>query len=1021
MKPICLIVKAFGPYAGEQVFDFRQLDGCCLFLITGPTGSGKTTVLDAICYALYGDTSGRERDATQMRSQHSDPAVPTEVTFDFALGAQHYRVWRKPQQDRPKKKGEGVKTEAAQAMLWKRTGLTDDTVDGEPLATRAGEVTAKIEELLGFRSAQFRQVVLLPQDKFRELLLADSHQRQEILETLFRTEIYRLIEQEMKDACKAIRDQLGEIKIRRDTVLRLAQVENEVELGDRLAAVEAQLTQVAKELDARRKEKVAADGALQVGRDAQAKLLELDEANKALAKLAAREKEISEKQARHSLGLKARDLRDAETQRDRRAEEAQKARRDLEGAVQRQVQAQEQVGKAQAELARQQQRQGEAETQRKEQTRLESLVQRVKRLIQAQSDLAGLEEAAKKLISDHDQAVQKLADLAKQREQADKDLTAADKLACLVDARRTALGQANIDHANRVKLNEARAQTSRLTSERDRAVNAAHDAQQELDNAVIDLQSKEKALQCGFAGHLAKSLKRGEPCPVCGSKDHPAPAKAAEDTPAPAELDQLRETLKSLEKSRKAADKKEASLEKELAVAIKEAESLAEQLGDKSKAKVDNLAEELERRRRELVAAEQAQAKAGELQKAITQLEQHKLEAARQADALQARVREQEATVQSHKGTVGEREAEVPPELRDPDALKIAIDRTKASVRQLEDDLAAAHRLAAAAGEATAGCAAAVKTMESVAAEAGSAAQADVKSFKQRLLQAGFDTETRYKVSKLVDEQISVLEQEIDRYQEDVAAVRDRQQRAAELSKGLHRPDISAMESSASQAQNAVEDALRRQTALAGRRTQITDWQKSLADDGRVMADLDNKYRVIGYIADVANGTNPQNITFQRFVLGALLDDVLVAASQRLKIMSKGRYLLQRQRDPADRRRAAGLDLEVHDAYTGQTRPVCTLSGGESFLAALSLALGLADVVQSYAGGIYLDTMFIDEGFGSLDAEALDAAMHALIDLQKGGRIVGIISHVAELKERIDVRLEVSAGKSGSTARFVKG
>jgi len=169
----------------------------------------------------------------------------------------------------------------------------------------------------------------------------------------------------------------------------------------------------------------------------------------------------------------------------------------------------------------------------------------------------------------------------------------------------------------------------------------------------------------------------------------------------------------------------------------------------------------------------------------------------------------------------------------------------------------------------------------------------------------------------------------------------------------------------------------------------------------------------------VAGGSNAQNITFQRFVLGALLDDVLLAASERLRIMSKGRYQLQRQQDPSDRRRAAGLDLEVHDAYTGLTRPACTLSGGESFLAALALALGLADVVQSYAGGIRLDTIFIDEGFSSLDSESLDDALRALIDLQQAGRVVGVISHVAELKERIDKRLEVTAGRAGSVAKFV--
>jgi exonuclease SbcC len=178
---------------------------------------------------------------------------------------------------------------------------------------------------------------------------------------------------------------------------------------------------------------------------------------------------------------------------------------------------------------------------------------------------------------------------------------------------------------------------------------------------------------------------------------------------------------------------------------------------------------------------------------------------------------------------------------------------------------------------------------------------------------------------------------------------------------------------------------------------------------------------VVGRISEVASGHNPQGITFQRFVLGALLDDVLIAATERLQIMSHRRYSLQRRAERSDRRTSGGLDLEVLDSYTGMARPVSTLSGGESFLASLALALGLSDVVQAYAGGIHLDTIFVDEGFGSLDPEALDLAFRALVDLQRGGRLVGIISHVPDLRERIDTRLEIIPDRRGSTVRFVIG
>jgi exonuclease SbcC len=187
------------------------------------------------------------------------------------------------------------------------------------------------------------------------------------------------------------------------------------------------------------------------------------------------------------------------------------------------------------------------------------------------------------------------------------------------------------------------------------------------------------------------------------------------------------------------------------------------------------------------------------------------------------------------------------------------------------------------------------------------------------------------------------------------------------------------------------------------------------------LQEAEREYEITGRISEVANGNNADRITFQRFVLAALLDEVLIAASERLRVMSEGRFLLQRTLGPADRRTASGLDLEVHDMYTGTARPVSTLSGGESFLASLSLALGLADVVQTHSGGIHLDTIFIDEGFGSLDPEALELAYRALADLQRGGRLVGIISHVPDLKEQCPARLEVSPGRRGSVARFVLG
>ena len=1018
MKPICLTVQAFGPYADKQVFDFRQLQDRCLFLITGPTGAGKTTVLDAICYALYGDTSGQERDASQMRSQHSDPSIATEVTFDFCLGTQCYRVWRKPQQSRPKKRGEGVITEAAQATLWKRTGIEDDADEGEPISTRATEVTEKVEHLLGFRSAQFRQVVLLPQGRFRELLLADSRQRQEILETLFSTEMYRWVEQALKEARNGLYQKLEDLKISRAKVLELAGVENESQLRDRLAAIATEIGNVSEELGRRRTTKAEADTVLQSGKETQARLTELDEANRAFTKLTGRKAEIDGKKAQCQSGKRAAGLRDVDALREQRAKEHKKALNALKMAIEAQATAQGNLDKASSELTRQQQRQAEVDTLRKEQDHLDGLIDRVKKLVEAQEELSRQQEIAKKLAKEHGQAKKELVKVEKDLEQKRGGLIAAEKLAALVDARRAALKQADKDSTNRTKLQEVEALSKRLASDHTKAAKAAESAQQTLDAAVEKLQKLEKALQMGYAGHLAKSLKPGEPCPVCGSKDHPAPIKAAGAVPDPDELDALREEIKDLDTTRKTSERKESSLAKELAVAQAEAQSLREQLGKKASASAVELQESLEASRAELIASEQAQTNAEQSKGEIEKQQSEQVGLAQQVEQLQAKVQDEDRVVQALSGTLKEREAEIPEDLRAPETLQAEIAKTKKTLKQLAGELASAQAAAKTAGEALAGYTAASDAVKRTADEAGQIVEAEAKNFTARLTQAGFETENQYRVAKLSDEQIALLEQLIEAYGRELAAAKDRVDRAADAARDVHRPNVPALETAVREAQAAIEEGLRKLTEFEGQKKQVNQWLESLINDSQQMASLDKEYQTVGYVADVANGTNPQNVTFQRFVLGALLDDVLRAASQRLKIMSKGRYLLQRQQDTLDRRRAGGLDLEVHDSYTGMSRPAGTLSGGESFLAALSLALGLADVVQSYAGGVYLDAIFIDEGFGSLDTEALDAAMQALIDLQKSGRLVGIISHVPELKERIDARLEVVAGKSGSMAHF---
>jgi exonuclease SbcC len=262
------------------------------------------------------------------------------------------------------------------------------------------------------------------------------------------------------------------------------------------------------------------------------------------------------------------------------------------------------------------------------------------------------------------------------------------------------------------------------------------------------------------------------------------------------------------------------------------------------------------------------------------------------------------------------------------------------------------------------------------------------------------------------------LEKSINEFDAHLGAARDRRKRAVQRAAGLAEPDLEKTAGILAVAEKNRDEALQRDTQLRTLIKQGQQWLKTIGQLDSQINELERKYLVWGHLAQVANGKNKYGLTFQRFVLGALLDDVTVADNGRLKVMSRGRYHLQRTLERSRSNAAGGLELEVFDTYTGVARGVATLSGGETFLASLSLALGLADVVQSYTGGMHLDTVLVDEGFGTLDPESLDLAMRALMDLQKGGRLVGIISHVPELKEIIDARLEISATQKGSTACF---
>ncbi len=1019
MRPVELTVHAFGPYAEEQVFDFRRLGGRSFFLIHGPTGSGKSSILDAICFALYGETSGGERDTKHMRSDYAGAETLTEVTFDFSLGDRVYRVTRVPEQERVRLRGAGTTTQRPTATLWDRTGAGDGPEEGTVLAGQWTKVTEEVERLLGFRSDQFRQVVMLPQGQFRRFLLADSRERQSILEVLFRTESYRRIEEALKEAAREVRQRYDDLKNRRRIILEQASVESELQLAEVRDGLSVRLSALALEIEALKAKEKLANEALNKARDARRKLDEEKEARGALDALQGRKSDIEADRGRLERARKALNLRDVEANLLSRGKEFQGASARLETAEKRHRIALEAKKAADAAFTSEEGRGVEREDARKGLDRLTAMAALGRELEEARRSLGTGDLRVRNIgrLCEGKKAL--LGRCLETLEKVRIEQQNAGAVAVHLERYRLELAQAARSYRRAIRLKTGQKRLAVVLEIMRKADEAVESDRLNLVQARARLDAVEKNWFEGQAAILARDLHDGSPCPVCGSGEHPSPARFEGDLPTETALRKARKEVRAFETAHETARRESERVHLNAASVQFEIESLEKELGSGGTPDAADLKPRLRDSWERVKKAVAARGLLVNLAAGVEVMEREERETAQRLkkleSGLQAAFRRRDAA----GAVVSEREARVPEELRDARVLGKAVRSAEKRLKFLTEAFEAARRKK----EDTAGELAACGESFRGAKDAVEAADAQVKTaaseFELRLDAAGFRDVPDYRSAKLDQKGIDRLDKAIRDYHGALKAAQDRFERAAASAVGLKEPDLEGARRGLDEAGEALQSATAHRGELNAQTLQMDKFLKELQKLAGEMEAQERRYAVMGRISEVANGRNAQGLTFERFVLAALLDDVLAAASRRLRRMSKGRFDLQRSRERNSQRGAAGLDLLVFDTYTGTTRPVNTLSGGESFLASLAMALGLADVVQAYAGGIRLDTIFIDEGFGSLDPEALDLAFQTLVELQEGNRLVGVISHVPELKERIDVRLEVVPGNRGSSARFV--
>lgn len=1017
MRPLHLILSAFGPYATQQALDFRELGERSFFLIHGPTGAGKTSILDGICFALYGDASGTSRNSKSMRSDHADLSIPTLVEFEFSIGNAQYRVKRWPEQERPRKRGAGTTIELSNAELFAFTP------EGEPelLTTGWSDVTKKIETLLGFKSEQFRQVVLLPQGDFRKLLTATSSERQEIMQTLFKTDMYRIIEDKLKSKAQELKKQYDSFAHERSILLQEAAVSSLSELETKITEREDQTFQLnnrVKELNTKLKN---VQDTLNQGLYLLEQFKENDEAHKKLDELLVKTPIVEQFRRDLEKALAASVLVEAEQTHLRHQLDVQEFEKAEKQHTQALELAKKRLESALQLLREQESKDSEREASATEVHRLQQLTDSVQALIAA---TVTTHEAHLVLEQAQARKTHTKAQLDQMQTMSnEKSLENQTLLLLAAEA-----GQRGLLYDNMKQVNSKRKSLEEFKKNLAEAERHAHVAERQLGETNQNLTLRKESLIIlqeawvnGQASLMASSLISGDPCPVCGSLHHPQPAPLSAMTPAEQEIKQKQYELETIENTVGKAREYWNSQSNERDRLAQHVHYLVEELGDNATTDLLTLEKKLSEAQDAYQEALQAEKRSKSLS---VQLEAHNIELLRLQNELQ---RAEEDWLKANVaynialGITEERQTLVPAELREPAALEKALQVSLAVQLRLKKEFESAqHDYQKLTEEHMRIRSELTNTQENLTLTRHRFSSAQ-KEFANRLQEAGFSSAEEYTLAKWTSTRIMEVQERVKNFDLSLSAATERAGRAQEKINNLALPELSSIQQAVDTTKIEYDQALRDQATLTHRLEGEKHWLGRLTELHQQMDKLSSRYAVTGRLSEIANGANDYRLTFQRFVLGALLDDVALAANERLKTMSRGRYFLQRTMDRARKNMAGGLDLEVFDNYTGYARGVGTLSGGETFLASLSLALGLVDVVQSYSGGIHLDTLFVDEGFGTLDPESLDFAIKALIDLQQGGRLVGIISHVPELKERIDARLEVTPTSKGSIASFKIG
>ena len=1038
MRPIKLTISAFGPYASKQVIDFEELKGRNIFVISGKTGAGKTTIFDAISYALYGEASGESRETDSLRSHFADDNTETYVELEFELRGEKYTVNRVPKQKKKKARGEGYTEKSADATL---------TLPDGKVITKVKNVTDKIIEILGITREQFKQIVMLAQGEFKKLLLAKSDEREGIFRKIFNTYDFEKIQIELKNKAATLSKNRAKSKDKMQTNLENIKGDHDIVIGEyvdfplvieKLKDLLERDNNIYKTLNEEGKE---VDNKLQVKNQEKAiietnnnLIKEKEIITKALEELLSKEDEYKNKAKTIIDGKNAKEVKYIEDKLIETTKKLTKREEDYNLSLKNIDSLKLKQEEANKLLQIEESKECDREKLSVEINNLNKLEEKIIELDSLNNKVMHLKQSAensKLQIINNKKETEELKKSKEEKELQLKDIATLEtkkvELESDIKAKNKTLDEVRelfkvirsfqntyIEHNNKAKeYKEFEVEYKKV---------------KENYEKMDDLYKKEQA------GILASKLQENEPCPVCGSTNHPNKATIKENLKIPTkeELKVAKENLDKLEKENLEKINNLTTLNSNKTTYLEqvnnhlsmlsatlnidktfnsETAKVVKNLGTELKSVIDKLKDELLKVIDKISLKEKIEKELNLITTTINEREQSLIK-------LEECEKNYTTELTQNITKIDEYKKEIPENITDVKTLnnlievktkELNISKEKLAKLRLENE-----NLAKKLEGENSTSKEINKSIEELKLEIAN----NQTNFNEAIKEQGFDNIQTYEDAKLKISMVEVLEKEVENYNSELKLTKAKQEDIINKTKDIVFMDITTIDEEIRSIQNnkkELESKLRELHAIiVGNKTIL----KNVENLNIEFKEIEEEYKVVGELADLANGKKAPYISFERYILASYFEDIIEAANIRLEKMTGDRFSLIRKTSKSKGAGQKGLELEIYDNYTDSSRDVSSLSGGESFKASLSLALGLSDIVQSNAGGVSLDTMFVDEGFGTLDPQSLDNAIDSLLELQRGGRLVGIISHVEELKERIDAKLEVTSTSKGSKVEF---